>query len=255
MKVITIINQKGGVGKTTTAKTIGEGIALGGARVLFIDLDPQGNLTKSLGGALSEKSVASVLFDGMDPNDAIQQTPLGDLIPSSPILVSTDKVITGAGSEYRLREALGRIQGYDVAIIDTPPALGTLTVNALTASSGIVVPAQADIFSLDGVDQLQNTVEAVRKYCNHSIQVYGIALTRHNPRTVLGRDVAGEFEKRAGRMGTILFKTAIRECIALREAIALRSSIFTYAPKSTGAQDYLALIAELKERIETKEDN
>jgi len=249
MKVITVINQKGGVGKTTTAYAVGEALLLKGYKVLFVDTDPQGNLTKSLGGNSTGKTVASVLFDSVNALEAIQASPLGDVIPSSPMLASTDKVLTGAGDEYKLKEALSAVSGYDYILIDTPPSLSTITVNALTASSGILIPAQADIFSLDGVGQLQGTIEAVRKYCNPSLRIYGIVLTRYSARAIFNRDAHGEFISRAEKMDTRLFSTAIRECISVKEALALRSSLFKYAPKSTGAQDYLALTEELLEVI------
>ncbi len=249
MKILTMTNQKGGVGKSTTANVIGQAFLLTGKKVLYIDLDPQGNLTKSLGGKQEARGVASILFDKADACEAIQKTPLGDLIASAGDLVKADKVITGAGSEYVLKEALASLQGYDLIIIDTPPSLGILTVNALTASDGIVVPAQADSFSLDGVDQLEDTVKVVRKYCNPRLRIYGIVLTRFNGRAVLSREVSEEFAHRAEKMGTRLFKTAIRESVAIKEALALRSSLFKYAKRSAGAKDYLSLSAEILEAI------
>lgn len=255
MKIITMINQKGGVGKSTTANAIGQAFLLKGKKILFVDLDPQGNLTNSLGGTQQGAGIDSVLFDRKDAREAIQKTPLGDLIASSGELVRADKVISGAGSEYVLREALAGIEGYEAIIIDTPPSLGILTVNALTASDGIVVPAQADSFSLDGVDQLESTVQAVRKYCNPRLRIYGIVLTRFNGRAVLSREVSEEFSQRAKTMGTKLFKTAIRESVAIKEALALRLSLFKYAKRSAGAKDYLALADELLETIRRSPDN
>ena len=249
MKIVTVINQKGGVGKSTTANALGQAFLLKGKRVLYIDLDAQGNLTKSLGGTQTERGVASILFDRAEAQEAIQETAMGDLIPSSPTLVTSDRTLAETGSEYRLKEALSTIQGYDIIMIDTPPSLGTLTINALTASDGVIIPAQADSFSLDGTAQLRGSIEAVRKYCNRSLRIYGIVLTRFNPRTVLSREVREQFRKRAEEMQTRLFSTEIRESVAIKESLALRSSLFKYAKRSAGAKDYLALADEVMAEI------
>lgn len=134
---------------------------------------------------------------------------------------------------------------YDYIIIDTPPALGLLTINALTASDGIIITAQADIYSLQGIGQLHETIEAVKKYCNPALHLQGILLTRYSPRAVLSRDMGEMIEATASQIKTFVYKTVIRECISLKEAQARKQDIFTYAPKSNASKDYLSFIGEL----------
>ena len=155
MKSIAIINQKGGVGKSTTALAIGAGITLKGHSVLYIDLDAQGNLSYSIGADTQGYNAFGVLERPETIRSEIQHTPQGDIIASSPRLAGADKLLEATGKEYRLKEALETLQSiYEYCIIDTPPALGILTINALTACNGAIIPAQADIYSLQGISQL-----------------------------------------------------------------------------------------------------
>lgn len=244
---IAIINQKGGVGKSTTAHAIGAGLARRGKRVLFVDLDPQGNLSYTLGAQDSGPSALDALTRAATAQEAVQHTPGGDLLPASPALSGADTMITAVGKEYRLREALEPLRDqYDYLIMDTPPALGILTVNALTACTGVIIPAQADIYSLQGISQLYATIQTVRQYCNPALTVKGILLTRFSPRAILSRDVADLIESTARQMGTRLYRTPVRECIAVKEAQANQQDIFTYAPKSNAASDYASLIDEIE---------
>lgn len=246
MKTLAVINQKGGVAKTTTAAAIGAGLASRGHRVLFVDLDAQGNLSSSLGAEAGNPGTLEMLTG---QNVRPQHTAQWDMIGSTPALAVADTTITQTGKEYRLREALEPLSAlYDFAIVDTPPALGILTVNALTAATAAIVPAQADIFSLQGIGQLSGTVDAVRRYCNPSLKIAGIVLTRYNWRTILGREVKELIEQTAGQLHTRLYKTKIRECTALKEAQARRQSIFEYAPRSNAAKDYAALVDEILEK-------
>lgn len=247
-EIIAIINQKGGVGKSTTALALGAGILLKGYKALFIDLDPQGNLTYSLGADPNKPSILEVILNDSAAREAIQQTKGGDVIPASPALAGADAIIINTGKEYRLKEALEPLRKeYDYIIIDTPPALGILTVNALTVATGAVIPAQADIFSLQGINQLYDTIQAVKQYCNPSLKIKGIALTRYNARAILNREVAEAISETAKRLDTRLYKSTIREGIALREAQANQQDIFSYAPRSNVAKDYHALINEILE--------
>ena len=157
-------------------------------------------------------------------------------------------IITATGKEYRLREALEPVYDlYDYIVIDTPPALGILTVNALTACTGAIIPAQADVYSLQGIALLSQTIETVRKYCNRALKIKGIVLTRYNSRAVLSRDMADLIAQTAQQLRTKLYTTRIRECTALKEAQAVQQDIFTYAPRSNAAADYKALVAEVLE--------
>jgi len=246
MKTWSILNQKGGTAKTTTAQALGAGLILRGHKVLFVDLDAQGNLTYALGADGGGVTVMDLLARSAKAGEAIRPTEQGDLIPSSPGLVGADATIASTGKEYRLKEALEPIKGsYDYCIIDAPPALGILTVNALTAAQEAIIPAQADIFSLQGISQLYGTIDTVRQYCNQALTIKGIVLTRHNQRAVISREVAELIEQTAAGLGTKLFRTAIRECTALKECQATRQNIYTYAPKSNAAADYSALVAEI----------
>ena len=249
-EIIAVINQKGGVGKSTTAAALGAGLILKGYRVLFIDLDAQGNLTFNMGAGSSALSSLEVLTGTARAGDAIRHTKQGDIIPASPALAGADSLITATGKEYRLKEALEPLQGeYDYIVIDTPPALGILTVNALTACTGAIVPAQADAWSLQGVVLLSQTVETVRKYCNPALKIKGIVLTRFNARSVLSRDMQELIAQTAAQLHTKLYKTAIRECTALKEAQAVQQDIYSYAPRSNATADYKALVDEIIEEV------
>ncbi len=246
MEIIAIINQKGGVGKSTTALALGAGLTLRGYRVLFVDLDAQGNLTYALGAESRGVTVMELLQQVNRPEEAIQQTNSGDLIASSPALSGADALIVATGKEYRLKEALEPLRGlYDYCILDTPPALGILTVNALTACKGAIIPAQADIFSLQAIGNLSDTIETVRRYCNPELHIMGIVLTRYAARTIISREVADVMEKVATGLNTKLYRTKIREATALKESQATRMSIFEYAPRSNASADYNDLIDEI----------
>ena len=245
MEVIAVINQKGGVGKSTTAHAIGAGLTLKGHRVLYVDLDAQGNLSYTL-RADTNGLTAMELLQGRNTQAAIQRTAQGDIIASSPSLAGADTIITAVGKEYRLREALETLSGlYDYCIIDTPPALGILTINALTACTGAIIPAQADIYSLQGISQLHTTIETVKQYCNPALTIKGIVLTRYNSRAIISREVADMIEQTAGQLQTKLYKAKIRECTAIKEAQATQQDIYSYAPRSNATADYTALIDEI----------
>lgn len=245
-KAIAVINQKGGVGKSTTALAIGAGLSLKGYSVLFIDLDAQGNLSYTLGADTKGYNAMGVLERPETAKEEIQHTPQGDIIASSPKLAGADKLLEETGKEYRLKEALESLQGaYDYIIVDTPPALGILTINALTACTGAIIPAQADIYSLQGIGQLNSTIETVKKYCNPSLSIMGIVITRFNGRSIIRREVAEMLEHTADQLHTKLFSSKIRECTALVEAQATKQNIYSYAPRSNATADYQALVDEI----------
>lgn len=255
METIAIINQKGGTGKSTTAHALGAGLSLRGYSVLYVDLDAQGNLSFILQADPRGKTIADLLQQSIDPEatapiptaDAIQETPQGSVIASSPNLAGADTILSDVtGREYKLREILQPVKkSFDYCIIDTPPTLGTLTVNALTAAQRAIAPAQADILSLLAIRQLQTTITTVKRYCNPALIFSGILLTRYNGRAVLSREIAERMDQEAANMGTTLYKTRIRECTALKEAEITQQSIYSYAPKSNAAKDYTALLDEI----------
>lgn len=252
MITIAIINQKGGVGKSTTAQAIGTALALKGCRVLFVDLDGQGNLSYTMDADAQGYNAMGVLVQPETIHEHIQQTNWAniDILASSPTLAGADAVITQMGKENRLKAALERISGsYDYCIIDTPPALGILTVNALTAATGCVVPAQADIFSVQGIIQLHSTIQTVKQHVNKHLSFMGILLTRFNERTIISQQAAHLIHQTAETLGTITYTHRIRECTAIKEAQAMKESILTYAPRSNATADYKGFMNELEKQI------
>ena len=178
--------------------------------------------------------------------EAIKHTQSCDVLPANKALAGADAYIKETGKEYRLKEALENVADqYDYIIIDTPPALGILTVNALTACQSVIIPSQADIYSIQGIEQLSETMKPVKKYCNPGLEIEGILLTRYSARSVLSREVADMLEELAAKLGTKLFKTKIREAIAVKEAQISQQSLFEYSPKAKPTEDYNALIDEL----------
>jgi len=248
-EIVTIATQKGGTGKTTTAHALGAGLTGRGYRVLFIDLDPQQNLTYILRADPGAATSYEVLTGEATAAQAIQPGPGGDVITSSPSLAGANLDVVEAGREYRLREALEPIRGqYDFIVIDTPPSLGILTVTALTASDRVIIPAQADILSLQGIGQLYNTMRAVQLHANPRLKITGILLTRHSSRAILSRDLARVIANTAGELGTFIYSAAIREGIVVKEAQASQQDLYSYAARSNPAQDYQAFVEEFMER-------
>lgn len=243
-KVITVINQKGGVGKTTTAHAIGAWLQRTKAKkVLFIDLDQQGNLTYATGASNSNYNSLKLLINGSLDAKKIQHTSSGfSVIPSDPALANIDMIITDTGKEYRLKEALKGLKDYDYVVIDNPPSMNVIMINALTASDFAIIPAQADIFSLQGITQLGKSLDAVKSYTNKDLNVLGIVLTRHNGRTILSRDILEVIEETAKQLKTKVYSQTIREAVAVKEAQATRKDIFSYDAKSNASQDYDALM-------------
>ena len=188
-KVISISNQKGGVGKTTTTGAIAAGYKIKGYKVLCIDLDPQSNLSFSSGAETEDcPTIYEVLKEEAKASFSIQKMHSFDIISSNILLSGLELEFTHTGREYLLKEALSTVKDkYDFIFIDTPPALGILTVNAFTASDYIIIPMNADIFSLKGIVQLSETIERVKRYCNPNLKVEGIVLTKFNKRTILSK--------------------------------------------------------------------
>ena len=263
-RIVVITNQKGGVGKSTTAEALAVGLTIRGHKALLVDLDPQGSVSLTAGADMSRPTAYEVMTRAASAQEATQQhtqegaqegaqevKPRADIIPASKQLVRLDVELTATGKEYRLKEQLAPVlPAYDFIIVDTPPALGFLTVNAMTAADALLIPAQADVYSLQGIGQLMETIGAIRAYTNPGLALAGVLLTRHNARSILSRDMAEAARAAAGRIGTFLYSTVIREGVAVREAQANQQPIYEYAPKSNAAADYMAFTVEFLERSE-----
>lgn len=253
MKVIAVNNQKGGTGKTTTAAALGFALYHRGFNVLLIDLDAQGNLSYTVNAEGGKYGIFGAMERPETTPQEIQPVCSEesggriDIIPSTERLAVAEKIFTEIGKEYKLKEALQYIDesAYDYVVIDTPPALGILSINALAAADTVVIPAQADIYSLQGITQISSTISTVRKYCNSRLTIDGIVLTRYNSRTTISKDLAAALTQTAEKLNTRVYDTRIRECTAIKEAQALRKDIFVYASKSNAADDYRNLTDEI----------
>ena len=254
MKVITVTNQKGGVGKTTTAHILSVGLVRKGFRVLAVDTDPQTNLTYT-SGAEPEEAAADLyaLFKGeKTASEAILKTSAGfDIIAGSLNLAGADMEFTKAGREYMLKELLEPVAGdYDFCIIDTPPTLGILTVNALTASNEVIIPMGADVYSLQGLSQLQELIESVKRYCNPVLTINGLLLTKYNPRTTISKLLKEDLRELAEKLSTKVYDVQIRDAVAIKEAQLMQSDIFKEYPTANVTNDYQKFINEFLEGME-----
>lgn len=248
MEVITVTNRKGGTGKSTTVLNLGRGLYIHGKRILFIDLDSQCSLTRNLGEIPDQiqYSIYEVMSGKVNAVRAIIDTEKGHLLAGSPLLALADRQFIEKGSEYLLKHAIGPITDrYDYILIDGGPALGTLCINALTASTGVLIVTDAKAGGMYGVMQLYDTIKSVRTHSNEDLQIKGILIARCNARTILSRDMKSNLQNIADHLNTKLFDTVIRENNPLSEAEAMHQDIFTYSPRSNGARDYKALTEEI----------
>ncbi len=248
--IISLLNHKGGVGKTTSSIGIGAGLVKLGKKVLLMDLDPQANLTLSLGVPRMKVTIYEALKGESElmPHTAKENL---DVIPSTLDLSGAEmELINEAGREYILREVLEPLlEEYDYIIIDCPPSLGLLTLNSLTSSNYVIIPLQAQFLALQGLAKIQQVVRKVKVRLNKKLEIIGVVPTMYDGRKVLNREVVQTIKKYFGKK---VFETKIRDNVALAEAPADRKDIFEYSPNSKGAQDYLALCKEIIERVENK---
>ena len=244
-RIIAVANQKGGVGKTTTCNAIASGMHLRGYKTIAIDSDQQCNLTHTMNATGESNTLYEVLKGEIPPSDAIRKTEQGDVITGSLDLAGADMEFTDTGREYMLVEALEKIErAYDYIVIDCPPQLGILTINALTAADDLIIPLGADIYSLQGLSQIYKTVQKLRKRCNPRLKISGLLITRYSGRTMLGKALRDIIAEKAEQLDTTIYDAIIRENVAIKEAQVQMQSIFGYAPKSNAAQDYNEFLDE-----------
>lgn len=242
-KIISILNHKGGTGKTTSTINIGACLARSGKKVLLIDIDPQTNLTEGLGVYETNRSI----YDSLRENTPLPIHKISDnidLVPSSLDLVAIEmELISAHARELKIKLLLDPIkEKYDYILFDCPPSLGLLTINALVPSDSVLIPLQAEYFAYRGVDRMVGIINDMREYFNPKLDIEGVFMTQYKPNLILGRNIKDEIEK---IFGDKLFNTFIRENVSLAEAQAKGTDIFTHAPDSNGATDYSNLVNEI----------
>lgn len=243
MKVISVINRKGGVGKTTTCDAIASGLTFKGCKVLVLDLDSQANLSVACGFSEREdKSIYDVLRGKVRLSACIRETDRGSFVPGSFDMATLSKTFKVTALRDILKPYL---DDYDFIIIDTPPGESVITQLALAASDTCIVPAASDLYSLRGILQLNALITFIRDNYNAALSVAGILLVRHNPRARISASMSKQIQDVALGMGTKVFESYIRECVAVREACLMQQGIFKYAPRSNAASDYAGFLLEL----------
>lgn len=251
---IAIANQKGGVGKTTTTINVGAYLAADKRRVLIVDLDPQGNSSSGLGVATEglAASLYDVLLEDMPAAQAIRPTDIKglDILPASPVLAAAEvELVAQPQREFKLKKALEPLD-YDYILIDCPPSLGILTVNGLVAAQHLMIPVQAEFYALEGLGQLVQTVQRVRRGLNRELELMGVLVTMHNGRTTLSAQVHEEVKR---HFPDKVFQTVIPRNVRLAEAPSFGKPIMQYDGWSKGARSYKALAKEVEERTKVRE--
>jgi len=248
MVVFVVANQKGGIGKTTTATNLA-GILGKRAKTLLIDADPQGNSTSTYEAQIEDvATLYDVMIDSekLPIEDAIQHTPNGDIVASDPLLAKAEKMLDGdVEGFYRLKDAIDNLDGYEYVIIDTAPSLNVILYNCLIAADKVIIPVTADAYAMQGIDQLNDTITAVKRRQNRNLSVAGLLLVKYAGRSNLEKTTREEIAEYAKSKGTILFDTAIRECVKTKEAQENKKLLIDYAPKCNTCLDYIDFVEQL----------
>ena len=246
--IFSVITQKGGVGKTTTVNALSSILTKKGCKVLTVDMDPQGNLSFSVGADVDNlPTIYEVLKGDCDVHKAIQKSNITDIIPSNVLLSGLELEFTGENREYLLYGELSKVaQNYDYIFIDSPPGLGFFTVNALTACDFVIIPMLPDIFSLQGLTLVYETIDYVKHTINPHIDIAGVLINRYVKRSKLHKEVYGTARMVCQRLSIPVFETVIRNSCALSEAQSLQMNISEYSKRSAGAKDFQNLVEEMK---------
>lgn len=248
MIVYVVANQKGGIGKTTTATNLA-GILGKKAKTLLIDADPQGNSTCTYGAQIDDvATLYDVMIDSqkLPIEDAVQHMPNGDIVASDPLLAKAEKMLDGdVEGFYRLKDAIDALDGYEYVVIDTAPSLNVILYNCLIAADKVIIPVTADSYSMQGIDQLNETIMAVKRRQNRNLEIAGLLLVKYAGRSNLERKMCEDIAQHAVNMGTSLFSTHIRECVKTKEAQDKKKLLIDYAPSCNTCVDYVAFTDEL----------
>jgi chromosome partitioning protein len=252
-RIVALVNQKGGVGKTTSTVNIAAALALRGNRVLVVDIDPQGNATSSFG--VDKQALDATLYDTMVGDAEPAETVIAgvrdgiDLLPATPTLAAAEiELVDQPSREHRLADTLGPLRDrYDVVLIDSPPSLGLLTVNALTAADGVVIPVQCEYLALEGVSQVLSTIDLIRRGLNPNLELLGVLMTMYDGRTRLSAHVVDEVRR---FFPDHLFAAVIPRSVRLAEAPSFGQVIAEYDPSSRGAAAYAEVARELRDRLD-----
>ncbi len=246
--VFVVANQKGGIGKSTTATNLA-GILGKKAKTLLIDADPQGNSSSTYEAKIEDvATLYDVIIDSdkLPIKDAIQHTANGDIVASDPLLVKAEKMLDGdVEGFYRLKDALDELEDYKYIVIDTAPSLNIILYNCLIAADKVIIPVTADSYAMQGIKQLYDTIMAVKRRQNRYLTIAGLLLVRYSGRSNLEREIRESIEESAKQMDTKLFKTVIRECVKTKEAQEHKKLLIDYAPNCTTCQDYQEFAKEV----------
>ena len=248
MIVYVVANQKGGIGKTTTATNLA-GILGKKAKTLLIDADPQGNSTSTYEAAIEDvATLYDVIIDSdkLPLDEAIQHTANGDIVASDPLLAKAEKMLDGdVEGFYRLKDAIDMLDGYEYVVIDTAPSLNVILYNCLIAADKVIIPVTADAYAMQGIDQLSDTIMAVKRRQNRNLSIAGLLLVKYSGRSNLEKNTRDEIAAYAEKMGTVLFDTPIRECVKTKEAQDKKKLLIDYAPSCNTCVDYVEFSKQL----------
>ena len=248
MRTIAIANQKGGIGKTTTAINIADCLTHMGKKVLFLDLDPQCNSTGTYGAKIEgEATICDVFAGEVEPKDAIQHTAMGDIIAGDPLMANDEaRYQSTMGGYNKAKNIVKKLDKYyDFCIVDTPPNLGIYMINALNAANSIIIPIQADKYAIEGLSNVIKTIDDVKENANEKLKIEGVLLTKYDARTSLDRETKEQLPGICKSIGLPLFDIVIRTDQTIKDAQAAKVSLFDAAPKCKGAVDYEALVKKL----------